>query len=42
VTVTALRHGAISSLDGPVVAVVSGRNIDRARLDALLARHPEH
>ncbi len=40
VTVAALRHGLIDSLEGPVVAMVSGRNIDHARHKALLARHP--
>lgn len=40
VTVAALRHGYISGLAGPVVALVSGRNIDASRLDRLLARYP--
>lgn len=39
VTVAALRHGAIEAPTGPIVAIVSGRNIDRSRLDALLAQH---
>jgi len=40
VTVAALRHGRIESPAGPLVAVVSGRNIDQARHAALLARYP--
>jgi threonine dehydratase len=40
VTVAALRHGHMKAPSGPLVAVVSGRNIDRARLDTLLAQHP--
>ena len=36
ITLAALRHGHVSSPRGPVVAVVSGRNIDRVRLEALL------
>ena len=40
VTVAALRHGKITGLEGPVVAVVSGRNIDTARHRALLERFP--
>lgn len=39
VTVAALRHGRVTSLAGPVVAVVSGRNIDDSRLGALLASY---
>ncbi|BAH39735.1 MAG TPA: serine/threonine dehydratase [Gemmatimonas aurantiaca] len=39
VTVAALRHGRVASLEGPVVAVVSGRNIDDSRLGALLATY---
>jgi threonine dehydratase len=39
VTVAALRSGLITGLEGPVVAVVSGRNIDRARHDLLLERY---
>lgn len=39
VTAAALRHGLISDLHGPVVAVVSGRNIDSTRHSALLARY---
>jgi threonine dehydratase len=38
VAVGALLHGRLHALpEGPVVAIVSGKNIDRARLDALLA-----
>ncbi len=40
VTVAALRHGKVPALEGPVVAIVSGRNIDGARHEALLARYP--
>jgi len=40
VTVAALRHGHIPSPAGPVVAVVSGRNIDRHTLDGLLTAYP--
>jgi threonine dehydratase len=40
VTVAALRHGHLKAPSGPLVAVVSGRNIDRPRLDILLAQHP--
>lgn len=51
VTVAALQHGCMLrdgaapeplalSHDGPVVALVSGRNVDRARLDALATRFP--
>ena len=37
VTVAALRHGVVQTpLAGPVVAVVSGRNIDESRLRGLL------
>ncbi|MBL0170028.1 MAG: pyridoxal-phosphate dependent enzyme [Gemmatimonadaceae bacterium] len=39
VTVAALRHGLIAAIEGPVVALVSGRNIDRARHEALLSRY---
>lgn len=39
VTVAALRHGRIPSLNGPVVALVSGRNIDPSRLQSLLAQY---
>lgn len=40
VTVAALRHGYIAAPAGPVVAVVSGRNIDATRLAQLTARFP--
>lgn len=40
VTVTALRHGLVGELRGPVVAVLSGRNIDQARHTSLLERYP--
>jgi threonine dehydratase len=51
VTVAALQHGCMwregatpealeFSGGGPVVALVSGRNVDRSRLDALAARFP--
>ncbi len=39
VTVAALRHGLIPRPQGPVVALVSGRNIDRARHEALMTRY---
>jgi threonine dehydratase len=38
VTVAVLRHGLVAAPPGPVVALVSGRNIDPARLDELLTR----
>ena len=38
VTVAALRHGYLPTPSGPVVAVVSGRNIDPSRLAQLTAR----
>lgn len=40
VTVAALRHRAIADLEGPLVAVVSGRNIDVGKHDGLLAKYP--
>jgi threonine dehydratase len=40
VTVAALRHDRIPDLIGPIVALVSGRNIDPTRLLQLLDRHP--
>ncbi len=40
VTVAALRHRTIAGLGGPLVAVVSGRNIDVGKHEALLARYP--
>jgi threonine dehydratase len=39
VAVAALLHGKLQSLEGPVVAVVSGRNIDAAKHAAILAKH---
>jgi threonine dehydratase len=39
VTIAALRHNLISELRGPVVALLSGRNIDEARHSALLGHH---
>lgn len=38
VAIAALRHGMVDDLEGPVVAVASGRNIDATRLQTLLAR----
>lgn len=38
VAVTALRHGHIADVEGPVVAVVSGGNIDATRLADLTTR----
>ena len=38
VTIAALRHGLIEEPVGPLVALLSGRNIDLARHDMLLAR----
>jgi threonine dehydratase len=40
VAVAALRHGKIATPEGPVVAILSGRNIDASRHQALLARYP--
>lgn len=40
VTVAALRHGYVPQPEGPLVAVVSGRNIDQHTLTTLLAAHP--
>jgi threonine dehydratase len=40
VTVAALRHGKISVSEGPIVLLVSGRNIDPATLHAQLDRYP--
>jgi threonine dehydratase len=40
VAVAALRHGKVSRLTGPVVAIVSGRNIDAERHAAILDRFP--
>ncbi|MES2525267.1 MAG: pyridoxal-phosphate dependent enzyme, partial [Gemmatimonadota bacterium] len=39
VTVAALRHGLITGLQGPVVAILSGRNIDAGRHATLLERY---
>ena len=41
VTVAAMRHGYLSRPEGPLVAIVSGRNIDPDRLATLLQRYPE-
>jgi threonine dehydratase len=38
VTVAALRHGLITSPRGPLVAVLSGRNIDATRHNMLLSK----
>lgn len=40
VAVAAIRHGKIGSLKGPVVAIVSGGNIDDLKHSALLAKYP--
>jgi len=40
VTVAALRHGKIANVQGPVVLLVSGRNIDSAKHESLLKKHP--
>ena len=40
VTVAALRHGKISVSEGPIVLLVSGRNIDPATLQAQLDHYP--
>lgn len=40
VTVAALRHGHIDAATGPLVALVSGRNIDPSTLDLLTTRFP--
>ena len=40
VTVAALRHGHLKAPAGPLVALVSGRNVDPARLDRLAGQHP--
>ncbi len=40
VTVAALRHGKFTAPQGPVVLVLSGRNIDPAKHAALLDRFP--
>ena len=41
VTVAALRHRRTTVLEGPIVALVSGRNIDANRHAALLTQYPE-
>ncbi len=41
VTVAALRHGKIANAAGPIVLLVSGRNIDAAKHAALLETYPE-
>jgi threonine dehydratase len=40
VTVAALRHGKITVADGPLVLLVSGRNIDPSMLQAQLDHFP--
>lgn len=40
VAVAAIRHNRIAALEGPVVAIVSGGNIDDARHAAQLAAYP--
>ena len=40
VTVAALRHGLIDPTHGPIVALVSGRNIDASRHQSLLTQYP--
>ena len=40
VAVAAIRHRKIVALAGPVVAIVSGGNIDEAKHAALLAKYP--
>jgi len=40
VTVAALRHGKIANVAGPVVLLVSGRNIDVAKHQMLRERYP--
>lgn len=40
VTVAALRHGKIANVVGPVVLLLSGRNIDASKHQALLERYP--
>jgi threonine dehydratase len=41
VAVAALLHGKVSSLEGPIVAIVSGRNIDAAKHAAVVAKFPQ-
>jgi threonine dehydratase len=38
VAVAALLHGKVRDVEGPVAAVVSGRNIDHARHAAIIDR----
>ena len=40
VAAAALRHNKIAELVGPIVAIISGGNIDSARHEALLASYP--
>ena len=40
VAVAAIRHGKIASIEGPVVAIVSGGNIDDTRHAAQLSAYP--
>ncbi len=40
VTVAALRHGYLKAPAGPLVALVSGRNVDPSRLEAQRVRFP--
>ncbi len=40
VTVAALRHGKIAEPKGPIVLLLSGRNIDASKHAALLERYP--
>lgn len=42
VAVAAIRYGKIANLSGPVVAIVSGGNIDETKHSALLAKYPEN
>lgn len=41
VTVAAIRNRVITAVTGPVVLTVSGRNIDAARHEALMAQYPD-
>jgi threonine dehydratase len=41
VTVAAVRHGKIDKIEGPLVLLLSGRNIDPGKHAALLERFPE-
>ena len=40
VSIAAIRHGKIDALTGPIVAIISGGNIDDAKHAALLAKYP--